>query len=151
MNVALWAEIRRLAEIEKLSGRAISRRLRCSRHTVTAALELDQPPGREVPRRTSLLDAYQVKIDALLAKYPDLSSVRIHEEIARGPDGYTGSTSVVRRYLRKVRPARGRVYQEVHYEPAKRCRSIGVSAAACKSAPRPARFRCSWRCSATAG
>jgi len=116
MNVALWAEIRRLAEIEKLSGRAISRRLRCSRHTVTAALELDQPPGREVPRRTSLLDAYQVKIDALLAKYPDLSAVRIHEEIARGPDGYTGSTSVVRRYLRKVRPTRGRVYQEVHYE-----------------------------------
>ncbi len=29
MNVALWAEIRRLAEIEKLSGRAISRRLHC--------------------------------------------------------------------------------------------------------------------------
>ncbi len=45
MNVALWAEIRRLAEIEKLSGRAISRRLHCSRHTVAAALELDQPPG----------------------------------------------------------------------------------------------------------
>jgi len=44
MNVALWAEIRRLAEIEKLSGWAISRRLHCSRHTVAAALELDQPP-----------------------------------------------------------------------------------------------------------
>jgi len=58
------------------------------------------------------------KIDALLAKYPELSAVRIREEIARGPDGYTGSVSVVRRYLRKVRPARGRVYQEVHYEPA---------------------------------
>jgi transposase len=118
MNVALWAEIRRLAEIDKLSGRAISRRLRCSRHTVAAALDLDQPPGREVTCRTSLLDAYRAKIDALLAKYPDLSAVRIHEEIARGPDGYTGSASVVRRYLRKVRPARGRVYQEVHYEPA---------------------------------
>jgi transposase len=117
MNVALWAEIRRLAEIEKLSARAISRRLRCSRHTVAVALELDQPPGREVQRRTSLLDAYRVKIDALLAKYPELSAVRIREEIARGPDGYTGSASVVRRYLRKVRPARGRVYQEVHYEP----------------------------------
>ena len=118
MNVALWAEIRRLAEIEKLSGRAISRRLRCSRHTVAAALELDQPPGREVQRRTSLLDAYRAKIDALLVKYPELSAVRIREEIARGPDGYTGSVSLVRRYLRKVRPARGRVYQEVHYEPA---------------------------------
>jgi transposase len=117
MNVALWAEIRRLAEIEKLSGRAISRRLRCSRHTVAAALESDQPPGREVQRRTSLLDDYRAKIAVLLVKYPELSAVRIREEIARGPNGYTGSVSLVRRYLRKVRPARGRVYQEVHYEP----------------------------------
>jgi transposase len=117
MNVALWAEIRRLAEIERLSGWAISRRLRCSRHTVVAALKLDQPPMREVVRRGSLLDAHRSKIDALLAKYPELSAVRIHEEIARGPDGYTGSTCTVRRYLRKVRPARGRIYQEVHYEP----------------------------------
>jgi transposase len=117
VNVALWAEIRRLAEIEKLSGWAISRRLHCSRHTVAAALELDQPPTREVVRRSSLLDAHRSKIDALLARYPDLSAVRIHEEIARGPNGYTGSAYTVRRYLRKVRPARGRVYQEVHYEP----------------------------------
>jgi hypothetical protein len=48
MKVALWAEIRRLAEIEKFSGWAISRRLRCSRHTVAAALKLDQPPTRQV-------------------------------------------------------------------------------------------------------
>src|SRR5205807_10125035 len=38
------------------------------------------------------------------------------EEIAR--QGYAGSTIILRRYLRQVRPARGRVYQEVHYEPA---------------------------------
>ena len=68
--------------------------------------------------RASLLDPYKAKIDALLAKYPELSAVRIREEIARGPDGYTGSAITVRRYLRTVRPARGRVYQEVHYEPA---------------------------------
>ena len=118
MNVALWAEIRRLAEIEKLSGRAISRRLRCSRHTVAAALELDQPPAPKSRAAPASWTRYRAKIDALLAKYPELSAVRIREEIARGPDGYTGSVSVVRRYLRKVRPARGRVYQEVHYEPA---------------------------------
>ena len=68
--------------------------------------------------RASLLDPYLEQIKDLLAKYPDLSAVRIREEIARGPQGYTGSTTVLRRYLRKVRPARGRVYQEVHYEPA---------------------------------
>jgi transposase len=118
MNVGLWAEIRRLAEVERLSGRAISRRLRCSRHTVAAALELDQHPGRQAAHRTSLVDPYKAKIDAILTRHPDLSAVRIRQEIARGPDGYTGSECTLRRYLRTVRPARGRVYQEVQYEPA---------------------------------
>jgi transposase len=118
MNVGLWAEIRRLAEIEKLSGRAIARRLRCSRQLVTVALRLDQPPARQVARRASLLDPHKAKINALVAKYPELSAVRVREEVARGPDGYIGSACTVRRYLRTIRPARGRVYQEVHYEPA---------------------------------
>ena len=117
MNVGLWAEIRRLAEIEKLSGRAIAGRLRCSRQLVTVALRLDQPPARQVARRASLLDPHKAKINALVAKYPELSAVRVREEIARGSDGYTGSACTVRRYLRTVRPARGRVYQEVCYEP----------------------------------
>jgi transposase len=118
MNVALWAEIRRLAEIDKLSSRVIARRLHCSRHTVAAALKQQQPPTSAVARRTSLLDPYVERIQELLAKYPDLSAVRLREEIARGPQGYTGSTTILRRYLRQVRPARGRVYQEVHYQPA---------------------------------
>ena len=38
MKVGLWAEIRRLAEIEKLSARVISRRLHCSwRHGCSSA------------------------------------------------------------------------------------------------------------------
>jgi transposase len=118
MNVALWAEIRRLAEIDHLSGRAIARRLHCSRHTVAAALERQQPPAPAATRRVSQLDPYREQIKSLLAKYPDLSAVRLCEEIARGPQGYTGSVSLVRRYVRQVRPARGRVYQEVHYQPA---------------------------------
>ena len=118
MTVALWAEIRRLAEIERLSARAIARRLHCSRHTVAAAVALQQPPAREARRRASLLEPYLGRINDLLAKYPELSAVRIREEIARGPTGYAGSASVLRRYLRRVRPARGRVYQEVHYDPA---------------------------------
>ena len=118
MKVALWAEIRRLTEIEKLSGHAIARRLHCSRHTVAKALKLQQPPTRPAARRRSVLDPYLERIQELLVKYPDLSAVRIREEIARGPQGYTGSVSLLRRHLRQVRPARGRVYQEVHYQPA---------------------------------
>jgi transposase len=118
MKVALWAEIRRLAEIEKLSGWTIAARLHCSRHTVAKALKLEQPPTSRAAPRASVLDPHLDRIQELLARYPDLSAVRIREEIARGPEGYTGSTSVLRRYLRQVRPARGRVYQEVHYQPA---------------------------------
>ncbi|HEY2416695.1 MAG TPA: IS21 family transposase [Steroidobacteraceae bacterium] len=118
MNVALWAEIRRLAEIDKLSGRVIARRLHCSRHTVAAALQLQQPPTGTAAPRAGLLQPYFEQIQGLLAKYPDLSAVRIREEIARGPQGYTGSATLVRRYLRKVRPARGRVYQEVEHKVA---------------------------------
>src|SRR4051812_30078705 len=102
MKVALWAEIRRLSEIERLSGRAIAQRLHCSRHTVTAALAMPQPPTHTPQPRASRLEPYQARIQELLAKSPELSAVRIHEEIARGPRGYTGSTSVLRRYLRTI-------------------------------------------------
>lgn len=118
MNVALWAEIRRLAEIEHLSQRAIARRLHCCRHTVKKALALDQPPSRQPrPVHSHLLAPYQAQIDALLAKSPELSAVRILEQIRQGPHGYPGGISLVRRYVRQVRPARGRVYQEVLYQP----------------------------------
>ena len=118
MNVALWAEIRRLSEIERLSQRVIAQRLRCSRRTVKRALAMDRPPAAAARlARSSLLDPYRPQIDALLAKYPKLSAVRILEELRRGPEGYRGGISLIRRYVRQVRPAGGRVYQEVVYQP----------------------------------
>jgi transposase len=117
MKVATWAEIRRLHEIEELSGRAIARRVNCSRDTVARALRLDHPAAGKTRTRGSIIDPFVPKIEALVARYPDLSAVRIREEIAKPPGGYSGGLAVLRRYLRKIRPARGRVYQEVHYEP----------------------------------
>lgn len=116
MKVELWAEIRRLAHVEKLSQREIARRLHCCTRTVKKALALEPPPstaGR--PSRSSILDPFKARIDALIAKYPRLSAVRVLEEIRA--EGYTGQISVVRQYLRQIRPARGRVYQEVRYDP----------------------------------
>lgn len=119
MKVSQWAEIRRLTQIEKLSQRAIARRLSCCRMTVKKALAMDHPPDetKRTPRG-SLLDPYKPKIAALVGKYPGLSAVRVLEEIRKGPDGYTGQVSIVRQYVRQIRPTRGRVYQEVFYEPA---------------------------------
>jgi transposase len=117
MKVSLWAEIRRLHEIEGLKARAIARRLHCCTKTVSKALAMLTPPASTPEPGDSILDPYRVQINALVAKYPDLSAVRVAEEISRGENGYRGSVYPVRRYLRHIRPDRGRVYQEVIYEP----------------------------------
>ena len=117
MKVAFWAEVRRLHEIERLSGRAIVRRLRCCGKSVAKALAMAEPPSEKPQPRGSILDRFHPQIDTLIAKYPELSAVRVREEIAKGEDGYRGSVDVVRDYLRQIRPVGGRVYQEVFYEP----------------------------------
>ncbi len=118
MKVSQWAEIRRLAEVERLSQRQIAERLGCCWRTVKKALRMPQPPDEtRRPQRGSILDPHKPKIDALIAKYPDLSAVRVLEEIRKGPEAYPGEISVVRSYLRQIRPLRQRVYQEVFYEP----------------------------------
>jgi len=122
MKVSLWAEIRRLHEIEGLKRRAIARRLHCCTKTVSRALQMKSPPLPTSPSTTpapsaGILDPYHRQIDGLIAKYPELSAMRVCEEISRGPAGYRGSVYAVRRYLRQMRPVRGRVYQEVFYEP----------------------------------
>ncbi|MCZ6651713.1 MAG: IS21 family transposase [Planctomycetota bacterium] len=118
MKVELWAEIRRLSQVEKLSRREIARRLHCCTRTIKKALALDHPSNETTrPVKDSILDPHKPKIDALIAKYPRLSAVRVLEEIRKGPHGYSGQVTVVRDYLRQIRPARGRVYQEVHYDP----------------------------------
>jgi transposase len=118
MKVSLWAEIRRLHEIQRLSKNAIARQLGCCHKTVSKALEMDEPPSQTARgARTSKLDGYKSQIDQLIAKYPHLSAVRMLEEIAKGDNGYQGGITLVRDYLRTIRPARGRVYHEVLYDP----------------------------------
>ena len=117
MRISLWAEIRRLHEIERLSGRAIAQRLHCCGKTVAKALAVAQPPSEKPGRRASSLDRFRPQIDALLIKYPALPATRVLEEIARGPEGYRGGIAMVRRYLRGIRRVKVRVYQEVLYQP----------------------------------
>jgi transposase len=120
MKVSQWAEIRRLFEIEKLSKRAIAERLRCSRKTVDRALGFEEAPSnkRYAQTRPTKLDPFKPRIQAIIQEYPQLSAVRIMEKISKG-DGqshrYTGGISQLKAYLQSIRPAKGRVYQDVSY------------------------------------
>ena len=119
MDVGLWAEIRRLKEVEKLSQRAIARRLHCCTKTVQKALRMKEPPT-QTPAKPghSILDPYGPRIDTLIGKYPELSAVRVLEEISKGDDGYPGGVSLVRRSAdglmdRALQPAELRIVDDV--------------------------------------
>ena len=53
-------------------------------------------------RRPPCLDAYDTAVQALLARYPDRTAVRLLQELR--PRGCTGSYPTVRLRLRAVRP-----------------------------------------------
>jgi transposase len=54
-------------------------------------------------KRGSQLDAFEPKILALLDDHPDITAVRLQEELRN--DGYAGSYTIVKERLRELRPA----------------------------------------------
>jgi transposase len=90
------------------SIRQIARELRLSRNTVAPVLqEIDSrrvgsPDSSPIRRRPSRLDSYGPVIEELLGRYPDLTAVRLLEELR--DLGFTGGYSVVRQRLADLRP-----------------------------------------------
>jgi transposase len=115
LKVEQWAEIRRLHRVERLSVRAIGRRLGLARNTVRSALRSSDHPAYERAPRLTCVDPFKSRIAEILADLPELSAVRI-DEIIR-PDGYSGSLSTLRTYLRSVRPQPLHVFQRTEYRP----------------------------------
>ena len=94
------------------SARRIALSLGVSRRTVNKALgQVERARGggspESAPRiatpRPSKLDAYEPAIADLLARYPDISVRRIHEELR--PLGYTGGYTVLSERVLRFRPS----------------------------------------------
>jgi transposase len=91
------------------SMRQIARDLGLARNTVSRVLVgIDaQRAGKASTslRRPSQLDPYEPVILELLGRYPDLTGVRLLEELRQ--QGFSGSYSTVRQRLRELRPRSG--------------------------------------------
>jgi transposase len=94
------ASIRRIAQSLHISRRTVKRVLDQIEHVRGTDSTAGPSPPR--PRRGSQLDAYKGAITDLLARYPDITTQRIHEELRRL--GYQGSYSLLCQRVRELRP-----------------------------------------------
>jgi transposase len=94
------------------SKSALARQLGVSRDTVHRRIrageldrDLDDTPVAYGPRRpiATKLDQYRPIVETRLAAYPELSAVRLLEEIRAA--GYTGGYSQLKALVRQLRPA----------------------------------------------
>lgn len=121
VGVQQWAEIRRMAEVEKLSQREIQRRTGLHRKTIRRALASPEPPRYCRPPKPSKLDPFKDEINRLLKADPKIPSMRIRELIT--PLGYGGSKTICDDYVREVRllHAPPRTFQRTAYAPGELC------------------------------
>jgi transposase len=106
MNLSTLNEIIRLW-YGGASRRRIAKALGLNRKTVTRVIKKHDEERSGVaaaisPRRPSLLDPFQDNITHLVQRYPDITAVRLHEELGRL--GFRGGYSIVKEKLRVVRP-----------------------------------------------
>lgn len=117
MNAEIWALMKRMKEVDRLSVSEIARRTGRDRKTVRRALGSHGVPERKAGlHRSSKLDPYKDQIAQRLKEYPQLAGVLLFEEIKRL--GYAGKETILWDYLRQVRPKNQEAFLRIETLPA---------------------------------
>ena len=109
-----YCQIRQLFTEKKLSLRQIARALKLNWKTVRKWAHREAFQKAAAPKRTSKLDAFKGEIVRLLERH-DYSAQQIFQQLQES--GYTGRYSILRRFVRQVRPRPKPAFLTLHFQP----------------------------------
>ena len=92
----------------------IARELNLDYRTVEKWLDQKQFQQRKSPRRASKLDAFKGQIQRMLETYP-YTAAQIFQRITE--DNFDGGYTIVKEYVRKVRPAKIKAFLKLSFAP----------------------------------
>lgn len=105
-----YCRLHDLHQQQGLNLTQIAQALQLSRDTVSKWLHTERYRARITPARPSKLDPYKAQIRAWLDAHP-LSGQQVFQRLLEL--GYSGGVSIVRDYVRQVRPRRPPAYLTV--------------------------------------
>jgi transposase len=114
IDYTTFHEIRRLRDQEQLSVAQIAAALQLDERTVSKWIDIKKYQPRQTPPRPSILDPFKATIARLLAQHP-YTAAQLLQRLR--PSGFTGGYTVVKDYVRVVRPPRQPAFLTLHFAP----------------------------------
>ncbi len=109
-----YCQIRQLFTEKKLSLRQIARELKLNLKTVQKWAQRESFQKAVAPKRPSKLDPFKGEIVRLLERH-DYSAQQIFQQLKES--GYPGRYSILKRFVRQVRPRSKPAFLTLHFEP----------------------------------
>ena len=102
-------------QARSLTAGQIAHQIAISEKTVRLWMGRERYEPTSRPSRPSKLDPYADRVNQLLAECDSYTAVQICEKLWQ--DGYQGAYTLVKQYVRKVRPRKDRVYDDLVFAP----------------------------------
>jgi len=115
ISFAQYTEMHFLRSEEGLNINQIAQKMLLTDRTVAKWLALDRYEARRNKGRSGKLDPHKAKIRSWLEKYP-YSAQQIFQRLSEGGD-YHGGYTIVKDYVRKVRPRPPKAYLSLSFAP----------------------------------
>ena len=109
-----YCQIRQLFTEKKLSFRQIARELKLHWQTIRKWAKRESFQKALAPKRSSKLDPFKGEIVRQLERF-DYSAQQIFQQLKEG--GYTGRYSILKKFVRQVRPSSKPAFLTLHFQP----------------------------------